>query len=145
VVKEQVEEKNLPQTTEVAIQIATSNDLLVGAQWPHLAINEQRLVLYMLSMIKRSDKNFQTYRISVRELANVLGLKRKDLYGEFDRAAEGLMQKTINFIDPDYTKSKKEVRVAWCSSASRIRGEGVVEMTNYAVDAEHTGKWWVLQ
>ena len=128
VAKEQTEEKSFPQTTEAAIQIATSNDLLVGAQWPHLAINEQRLVLYMLSMIKRSDKDFQTYRISVRELGNVLGLKRKDLYGEFDRAAEGLMQKTINFIDPEYTKSKKEVRVAWCSSASRIRGEGVVEM-----------------
>ncbi len=120
--------KNIPERTETAIQIATSNDLLVGAQWPHLAINEQRLVLYMLSMIKRSDEDFQTYRISVRELGNVLGLKRKDLYGEFDRAAEGLMQKTINFIDPEYTKSKKEVRVAWCSSASRIRGEGVVEM-----------------
>lgn len=128
VVREQVEEKSFPQTTEAAIQIATSNDLLVGAQWPHLAINEQRLILYMLSMIKRSDKDFQTYRISVRELGNVLGLKRKDLYGEFDRAAEGLMQKTINFIDPEYTKSKKEVRVAWCSSASRIRGEGLVEM-----------------
>ena len=120
--------KKLPETRDTAIQIATSNDLLVGAQWPHLALNEQRLVLYMLSMIKRSDKDFQTYRISVRELSNILGLKRKDLYGEFDRAAEGLMQKTINFIDPEYTKSKKEVRVAWCSSASRVRGEGYVEM-----------------
>ena len=43
--------KNIPERTETAIQIATSNDLLVGAQWPHLAINEQRLVLYMLSML----------------------------------------------------------------------------------------------
>ena len=120
--------KNIPKRTETAVQIATSNDLLIDAQWPHLAINEQRLVIYMLSMIKRSDEDFQTYRISVRELGNVLGLKRKDLYGEFDRAAEGLMQKTINFIDPDYIKSKKEVRVAWCSFASRIRGEGFVEM-----------------
>ncbi len=118
----------LPESPETAIQIATSNDLLVKAQWPHLARNEQRLVIYMLSLIRRSDKDFETYRISVRELGNVLGLKRKDLYQEFDNAAEGLMQKTINFIDPEYTKGKKQVRVAWCSFAAMVRGEGYVEL-----------------
>ena len=73
-------EEALQRRSESTIQLATANDLLIKAQWPHLAINEQRLVLYMLSLIKRSDEDFQTYRISIRELANILGLKRKDLY-----------------------------------------------------------------
>lgn len=114
--------------TEKAIQLVTSNDLLIGAQWPHLTINEQRLVLYMLSLVKPSDKDFRTYRISIRELANILGLKHKDLYKEFDRAAEGLMRKLIKWIDPEYTKGKKYIMVAWCSYAARIPGEGYVEM-----------------
>lgn len=121
-------ERALQRKPESSIQLATANDLLIKAQWPHLAINEQRLVLYMLSLIKRSDKDFQTYRISIKELANILGLKRKDLYREFDRAAEGLMQKVINWTDPDYKKGKKFVKVAWCSYAARMPGEGFVEM-----------------
>jgi len=113
--------------TEGVIQMATANDLLVKAQWPHLAINEQRLVLYMLSLIKRSDKDFQTYRISIQELANILGLKRKDLYLEFDKATSGLMTKIIKWIDTS-TKHKKYISVSWCSYAARVPGGGYVEM-----------------
>ena len=113
---------------EMTMQLATANDLLLKAQWPHLVINEQRLILYMLSLIKPSDKDFQTYRITIKELSNILGLKRKDLYREFDRAADGLMSKVINWIEPEHKSGKKFVKVAWCSYAARIPGEGVVEM-----------------
>ncbi len=124
------EKKNIhipTNQTEDVIQMATANDLLVKAQWPHLAINEQRLVLYMLSLIKRSDKDFKTYRISIRELANILGLKRKDLYKEFDKATSGLMTKIIKWIDTS-TRHKKYISVSWCSYAARIPGGGYVEM-----------------
>lgn len=108
--------------------IATSNDLLIEAQWPQLKINEQRLVLYMLSLIQRDDKDFKPYRISVRELCNIMDGSRKDLYARFDEATDGLMKKVIRWINPDEKGEKRIDKTTWCSSASVIPGQGCVEL-----------------
>jgi len=105
--------------------ITTSNELLVKATWPRLNINEQRIVLYMLALVKKNDADFQTYRISVRELTNILGLKRKDIYDEFDKATDGLMTKIIRWFDPKYNDL---IKVTWCSSARLAKGRGFVEV-----------------
>lgn len=114
--------------TEKINPIVTSNDLLLEAQWPQLTINEQRLVVYMLSLIKRDDTDFQTYRISVRELANIMEGSRKDLYQRFDEATEGLMKKVIRWNNPDEKSDGRIDKTTWCSSASVIPGKGCVEL-----------------
>lgn len=108
--------------------IATSNDLLIEAQWPQLKINEQRLVLYMLSLIQRDDKDFKPYRISVRELCNIMDGTRKDLYARFDEATDGLMKKVIRWINSDEKGEGRIDKTTWCSSASVIPGQGCVEL-----------------
>ena len=108
--------------------IATSNDLLIEAQWPQLKINEQRLVLYMLSLIQRGDKDFKPYRISIRELCNIMGGNRNDLYARFDEATEGLLKKVIRWISPDEKADGRIDKTTWCSSASIIPGKGCVEL-----------------
>jgi len=114
--------------TEKINPIVTSNDLLLEAQWPQLTINEQRLVVYMLSLIKRDDTDFQTYRISVRELANIMEGSRKDLYQRCDEATEGLMKKVIRWNNPDEKSDGRIDKTTWCSSASVIPGKGCVEL-----------------
>ncbi len=108
--------------------IATSNDLLIEAQWPQLKINEQRLVLYMLSLIQRGDVDFKPYRISIRELSNIMGGNRNDLYARFDEATEGLLKKVIRWINPEEKSDGRIDKTTWCSSASIIPGKGCVEL-----------------
>ena len=108
--------------------IATSNDLLIEAQWPQLKINEQRLVLYMLSLIQRGDVDFKPYRISIRELGNIMGGNRNDLYARFDEATEGLLKKVIRWINPEERADGRIDKTTWCSSASIIPGKGCVEL-----------------
>ena len=40
----------------------------------------------MLALVEKYDEDFKTYRISVKELSNILGSKNKNLYREFDKA-----------------------------------------------------------
>jgi len=105
--------------------IAVSNDLILKAQWPRLAINEQRLVLYMLALIEKQDQDFQTYKISVRELVNILGITNKDIYREFDKATDGLMTKVIKWLEPEY---QDLIKVTWCYYARLAESRGYVEL-----------------
>jgi len=109
--------------------IAISNDLINKAQWPRLSINQQRLVLYMLALVEKDDKDFQMYRISIKELANIIGLKHKDPYQQFDQATDGLMGKILKWIEAPFTEDETLCKVAWCSSARLIKGRGYVELS----------------
>lgn len=106
--------------------ITTSNDLMLKAQWPKLTINEMRLVLYMLALVNKWDEDFKTYAISVKELVNILGLKNKDVYRDFDKATNGLMTKIIRWINP---KDKGLEKTTWCSYARLAEGKGFVELS----------------
>jgi len=110
------------------ILITTSNDLLLKARWPRLRTNEQRLVMYMLALVEKWDEDFKIYRISVRELGNIMGSNDKNLYKAFDNATEGLMSKIIKWTDPRFD-NKRLHKVTWCSSASLAEGEGFVELS----------------
>lgn len=117
-----------PQFSQNIGTLATSNELLIDAQWPPLKISEQRLVLYMLSLIQRDDKDFRTYRISLRELNNIMeGSDRKDLYARVDEATDGLLTKVIRWVDPTKNEGGLE-KACWCSSASIVPGKGYVEI-----------------
>lgn len=104
--------------------LSTSNELLFEAQWPALTVNEQRLVVYMLSLIRRDDQDFKPYRISIRDLANLFGGERNDLYQRFDQATDGLMNKIIRWLNPE--DKNLSLKVAWCSSAGVHKGKGMV-------------------
>jgi len=109
--------------------IAMSNDLILKSQWPPLNINEQRLVLYILALIDKRDNDFKPYRISIKELGNILGTARKDLYTQFDKATNGLMTKIIRWIEAPYTEDETLHKVTWCSHAAMTKGKGFVQIS----------------
>jgi hypothetical protein len=82
----------------------------------------------MLSLIQRGDKDFKPYRISIRELSNIMGGSRNDLYARFDEATEGLLKKVIRWINPEEKADGRIDKTTWCSSASIIPGKGCVEL-----------------
>ena len=109
--------------------IAMSNDLILKSQWPRLTINEQRLILYMLALVEKGDDDFKTYKVSVQELGNILGVPNKDLYARFDQATDGLMGKIIRWIEAPYTQDETLRKVTWCSSAGMTKGQGFVDLS----------------
>ena len=109
--------------------IAMSNDLILKSQWPRLVINEQRLVLYMLALVEKDDEDFKTYKVSIQELGNVLGVKHKDLYKQFDAATSGLMSKIIKWTEAPYTENEMLHKMTWCSYAGIAQGQGFVQIS----------------
>ncbi len=124
-----IKQKAKLDIAEAQSLIAMSNDLILKSQWPRLTLNEQRLILYMLALIEKGDDDFKTYKVSVQELGNILGVKHKDLYTQFDQATDGLMGKIIRWVEAPYTQDETLRKVTWCSSAGLTKGQGVVEIS----------------
>lgn len=107
-----VEKKNL---------IVKSN-YIVEASYK-LSLGEQRVIYVLTSMIKSDDKEFKTYRLTVKEFAEILGSKSKDMYAQVARYVEGLRDRDLTII-----KEKSILKTKWLSSAEYFTDEGYVEL-----------------
>lgn len=110
-----------PETVNNA-NIIKHNDL-IEAKYQIQNLQEQRLILMLLSQIKKDDEDFKKYRITVADFAEILGLKSKDIYAELDRATTALLSRVIAIRD-----GKSFLKMSWLSSAKYIHGSGFVEL-----------------
>lgn len=82
------------------VSIRKSNDL-VEARY-RFDIWETRVFIKMLSLIKRDDKDFQEYKIYVRDLLHEFNLRNdKNSYTHIKAGAEKLMRKIIKVVMKD--------------------------------------------
>ena len=95
--------------------IVTQSNRLVKASY-FLTLEEKRIVLLMLSLIRRDDKDFNTYRIPVTDIRDYLGLTTNDLYDVIKRVADILMSRVLH-IEED---NGGWLKVGWVSSARYI-------------------------
>jgi plasmid replication initiation protein len=110
-----------PETINNA-NIIKHNDL-IEAKYQIQNLQEQRLILMLLSQIKKDDEDFKRYRITVADFAEILGLKGKDIYSELDRATTALLSRVIAIRN-----GKSFLKMSWLSSAKYIHGSGFVEL-----------------
>lgn len=102
--------------------IVKHNDLIEARyQLPNL--QEQRLLLMLLSQIKPNDEDFKCYRISVSDFAEILGIKNKDIYAELDRSSLALVSRTVSIRD-----GNSFLHANWLSSAQYKSGSGYIEL-----------------
>lgn len=102
--------------------IVKHNDLIEARyQLPNL--QEQRLLLMLLSQIKPNDEDFKCYRISVSDFAEILGIKNKDIYAELDRTSLALVSRTVSIRD-----GNSFLHANWLSSAQYKSGSGYIEL-----------------
>lgn len=102
--------------------IVKHNDLIEARyQLPNL--QEQRLLLMLLSQIKPDDEDFKCYRISVSDFAEILGIKNKDIYAELDRTSLALVSRTVSIRN-----GKSFLHANWLSSAQYKSGSGYIEL-----------------
>ncbi len=106
------------------LSVVKSNKL-VEAKYK-LTLNEQRLILLMVSMIKPEDEDFKNIRIRIQDLKEILDLQRKDLYEEVPEITKRLMSRVLEIKD---IEEKRLLQISWLSSAEYLFGEGVVELS----------------
>ena len=75
-------------------KLATRRNALIEARFK-LSVQEQRLMLWVISEIEPQDTDFKTYRVNIKELANRIGIKNKDFYTRVRNTTKKLMGRVI--------------------------------------------------
>jgi plasmid replication initiation protein len=98
----------------------TQANKLVKASYT-MTLEEKRIVLLMMSLVRKDDKDFHTYRIPITEVRDFLGLENdKDLYGRLKNVAQTLRSRTF-LIEKE---SGGFLAIGWVSSAEyKPKGE----------------------
>ena len=74
--------------------LATMHNRFVEARYK-LTVEEQRIMLALISLIQPDDEDFKDYKIPVSVLKELTGTKRKDIYSAVKEAVERLLKRTI--------------------------------------------------
>ena len=75
-------------------QIAIMHNALIEARYK-LTLEEQRIIIAVISLIEPSDDELKLYKINVQTLQKLAGTKRKDIYRAVEEAIHGLLSKPI--------------------------------------------------
>ena len=65
-------------------KLIVKSNYIVEASYK-LSLGEQRVIYVLASMIRSDDKEFKNYRLTVKEFAEILGTKSKDMYAQVAR------------------------------------------------------------
>ena len=103
-------------------RMVVKSNVLIDSRYK-LSLSEMKLALLIISSIKRSDKDFRTYKIYVRDFIQLVESKRSGMYSEARAITKSLMSKVLE-IPTEYG----HLQVAFLSSAKHFRGKGYLEI-----------------
>ena len=90
------------------------------------SLQQQRIMLWLISELRPEDRDFQTYRVSIKELARFVGIdKNKNIYQELAGATKGMIGKVLEIGS---IESKELLQVGLISSAKYKIGEGFLDL-----------------
>lgn len=91
--------------------VVQSNRLIEAKH--ELTLEEQRLVLFMVSLISPEDEDFKPYQIKINDLVGLLGIRGQgSLYQDIKNATERLIKRLLVINEPTGA-----LHVSWISSA----------------------------
>jgi hypothetical protein len=89
-----------------------------------LSTQEQRVILFLVSLIKPEDEDFEDYSISIKEFADLVGVHHKGNYRDVKEITKKLIGKVFTIQSQD-----EELQISWLSSANYISGKGLVTLS----------------
>lgn len=107
---------------DIANKVTQSNDLIT-AQYK-LSLNEQKIILCLISLIQPSDTDFKKYNFRVKDLINILDTKSKWFYNELQEATGNLLKKTLSIKSKD-----RLLQINWLSSAEYFHDKWCIELS----------------
>jgi len=102
--------------------LIVKSNRLVEARY-RLSLQEQKIILTMISKIGKDDEDFKTINFNVREFAELIGVRPDSYYNELKQITKGLLEKALVI-----RSEKRELQVGWLSSAEYYEGKGLVEL-----------------
>lgn len=102
--------------------LVTQSNYLIDAKHSS-TLQELRIVLTMISMVQPQDKDFKEYKIRIKDLSQLIGVKGQSMYGEIKKTLDKLMKRIIYIPNNDGF-----LMVHWVSSIEYHKGEGMVSL-----------------
>ncbi|MBF0503450.1 MAG: replication initiation protein, partial [Candidatus Riflebacteria bacterium] len=103
-------------------KMVVKSNLLVEASYK-LTAQEQWVVLALTSKIRNDDADFKDYSISVKEFAEMAGIRHKGEYGEVKEITKKLIGRVFTIYEPS-----GPLQLAWLSAAKYHEGKGTVSL-----------------
>lgn len=88
-----------------------------------LSVQEQRILLSMISMIKPGDIDFKPYSFHIPDFAALVGVTGKNIYSRVKELTKNLVGRRLTIKESD-----GDLQVSWLSSAKYYDGEGSVDL-----------------
>lgn len=115
---EKKKKKLLPSSS-----IVSQSNKLVSSRYT-LPMSEQRLVLTMIAKIQPEDEDFKPYKISVKDLAEFLGIDKSSAYRECKKITKSLLSRVL-----ELNETGRVLQTHWVSSADYLAGTGMVNLS----------------
>ena len=103
-------------------KVVKDNTLIQKAK-SDLTLNEQKLVNYLISLIKPSDIDFKTYTIKISDFAKLVGLDNKHMYRDFKVIIDEIESKSFWFEDDEQI-----TKISWVLKPKYLKKTGTVEL-----------------
>ncbi len=103
-------------------RLVTRRNALIEARH-RLSIQEQRLMLWVLSSIEPTDEGLKTYRVAISDLAAVAGITNKDIYTRLRKTTKKLMSRVIEIQEEERLLQRPLI-----NQATYKTGEGYVDI-----------------
>lgn len=94
------------------IDLDTSNNVVMANRMilhtaSNLTLDEVKLLRCLIMQVEKDDEELFEFKVPASDFADVLGVKKKDLYKKLDTMTTHIMQEVIRIADDDRKKWKK--------------------------------------
>ena len=100
--------------------IVVKSNQMIEASYK-LSLQEQRIILYMASMIQPEDEDFKPVKISLKEFADMLDVQNTN-HTYMQQITRGLLERVLTIRKP-----RSVLQIGWLSSAEYFFGVGYAE------------------
>jgi plasmid replication initiation protein len=119
--------------------VVTANDLIKGKQT--MTLREAQLLYLAIAQVVKEDTDFKTYKTTVPELAEFMGVPSQNLYQDLKSICEALLQRVVKIqIGGDNAKNKWKA-FQWVNYAEYDGGTLTLRLSNeikpFLLELEH--------
>lgn len=95
-----------------------------------LTLQESRVLLWLLSQIKSDDENFKSYKLNVKDFAQITDLDNNNQYAQLQKITKNLTKKSIEIYEPE---KETLLQASWLSAAfyELKKGYVILEFSPY--------------
>lgn len=123
--------------TRSAIKVVTTNDFIMAHGLESISLNSRKLLYLAIAQCRKTDKEFFEYKITIKDFADLIGIKDTNLYQNAGKITRGLLSVTLECGD-----GKDYDQYTLFSKCSYRRGAGIIvfklnpDMTDFLLNVK---------